>query len=61
MTFGGIWSTMDELDIAQQVIDMKGAQLRKERHRGACKRTQASIFAASAAGMDMRQCFLGEE
>ena len=42
-----------KLDIAQQVIDVQGAQLRKERHGGARKRTQAAIFAASAAGMDL--------
>ena len=42
-----------KLDIAQQVIDVQGAQLRKERHGGAHKRTWAAIFAASAAGMDL--------
>ena len=42
-----------KLDIAQQVIDVQGAQLRKERHGGARKRTWAAIFAASAAGMDL--------
>ena len=37
----------------QQVIDEKGAQLPKERHGGARKRTNAAFFAALAAGMDI--------